>query len=133
MGDLADPAAAAPPADEAEVLKLEGMGFPRADAVKALRAALNDPNLAVDYLTNGIPPEAARFIPISASGPPVDSKKSGKKLMFMESVQHNDDWNCRVDQKGSSSHSTRASDVKVQGTNAEMVADLVGMGFGYNQ
>ncbi|KAK0512692.1 hypothetical protein JMJ35_004709 [Cladonia borealis] len=40
--------------DEA-IANMEGMGFPRADIDRAMRAAFNNPDRAVEYLLNGIP------------------------------------------------------------------------------
>lgn len=53
--------ARAPPADEfpAEVISnLTGMGFPEAEARACLRAAHGNPDIAVEFLMNGIPPVA---------------------------------------------------------------------------
>eukprot|EP00124_Ichthyophonus_hoferi_P001068 Ihof_evm8s49 gene=Ihof_evmTU8s49 len=52
-----NPAAAPAVADVSETLvkQLTDMGFPRAEAVVALRAAFMNPDRAVEYLMNGIP------------------------------------------------------------------------------
>jgi UV excision repair protein RAD23 len=40
---------------ESNINELMSMGFPREDCVKALKAAFNNLERAVDYLLNGIP------------------------------------------------------------------------------
>ena len=40
---------------ESTIREMESMGFPRADAERALRAAYGNPDRAIEYLLNGIP------------------------------------------------------------------------------
>ncbi|KAI1716152.1 UBA/TS-N domain-containing protein [Ditylenchus destructor] len=46
---------AAPESREATVTRLESMGYPREEVERALRAAVGEAGLAVEYLCNGIP------------------------------------------------------------------------------
>lgn len=57
----------------AEVIaNLTGMGFPEAEALACLRAAQGNPDVAVEFLTNGIPPTAQAI----AAGAPAPSGAS---------------------------------------------------------
>lgn len=72
--------ASAPAADEfpAEVISnLTGMGFPEAEARACLRAARGNPDIAVEFLMNGIPP-AAQFPPQGSA--PAPAANSGEPL-----------------------------------------------------
>jgi len=79
-----EPAVAAPPADDfpAEVINnLTGMGFPEAEARACLRAASGNPDIAVEFLMNGIPPavqaqQAAATTGSSSSGEPLAALRS---------------------------------------------------------
>jgi UV excision repair protein RAD23 len=55
----AAPAPSATPSADPIVRQLMDMGFPESQCVAALRAAFNNPDRAVDYLMNGIPPSVA--------------------------------------------------------------------------
>eukprot|EP00978_Attheya_sp_CCMP212_P024841 scaffold78720_cov45-Attheya_sp.AAC.1 len=79
-----EPTVAAPPADDfpAEVINnLTGMGFPEAEARACLRAASGNPDIAVEFLMNGIPPavqaqQAAATTGSSSSGEPLAALRS---------------------------------------------------------
>jgi len=69
----APPAPARPPAEEfpAEVVSnLTGMGFPEPEVRHCLRAANGNPDIAVEFLTNGIPEDAEQVAsqPAALSG-----------------------------------------------------------------
>ena len=81
----ATPAAAAPDEFPAEmVANLTAMGFPEAEVRACLRASGGQPDVAVDFLTGGIPPgaaEAAAAAREQASAPaPAASASDGRPL-----------------------------------------------------
>lgn len=68
---LAEEAAARrAPADGAAVQQLVAMGFPEAECARALQAAFGNPDRAVEYLMNGIPPEASAAPVVGGGGAP---------------------------------------------------------------
>ena len=54
------------PDSEDKINNLVAMGYPRSEVVSALRAAMGDPNAAVEYLTNGIPDDIAQLTGVGA-------------------------------------------------------------------
>jgi len=81
------PSAAAPPAPSggdtfpAEVVtNLTSMGFPEAEVRHCLRAAHGNPDIAVEFLTNGIPEgvsEAANIVNATTAATPAAARPSG--------------------------------------------------------
>jgi UV excision repair protein RAD23 len=67
------PAAAAAPAvqdyvTEEGLAALTAMGYPEAESRATLQAAMGDPNVAVEFLMNGIPPQIAQMQAAAAAG-----------------------------------------------------------------
>lgn len=97
------PAPSAPPAAparEAEfpaevVNNLTSMGFPEAEVRHCLRASNGNPDIAVEFLTNGIPPgmqpeEQAAASAASAASPQAGSSSGGPLVALRNHPQFND-------------------------------------------
>ena len=77
------------PAFESAVAEMQAMGFPRDEILRAMAAAHNHPELAIEYLMSGVPelqPDEPQYQEEQEEGP--DNAAGGNPLAFLARTPH---------------------------------------------